>query len=180
VFFVWIFGVGLLNNLKHKTMETKQEVFYPELSEQGAKQAVELIEKFKDQLTKHAEEAIDALYMDIMPFIEADSWANYRSQIVSGLSNYNNKDTYPYDFQRIRTAIFKQYKDEILKDLNQDLVKENEMLKILSKYYLYRYAVYFTACAHAFIINSFFAILNEFDEAKNVFDELKHNDNTKS
>jgi hypothetical protein len=110
-------------------METKQEVFYPELSEQGAKQAVELIEKFKAQLAKHAEEAIDALYMDIMPFIEADSWTNYRSQIVSGLSNYNNKDTYPYDFQRIRAAIFKQHKDEILKDLNQDLVKENEMLK---------------------------------------------------
>ena len=114
-------------------MKSKHEVFYPELSEQGAKQAVELIEKFKTELSisaaKIAEEAISGLYTELMPFIESDSWSNFKTSIVNSLSNYDNKDIYPYDFQRIRAAIFKQHKDEILKDLNQDLVKENEMLK---------------------------------------------------
>jgi len=55
---------------------------YPELSEQGNIEAVKLIEKFKKQLSKAADEAIGDLYCDVIPHIESDSWSNFRNDIV--------------------------------------------------------------------------------------------------
>ena len=113
-------------------METNETNYplYPELSEEGQKEAVQLIESFKSQLKKAAEETIESLYVDIMDYIESDSWNNFRNQIMSGFRNYDNRKIQnEYDFKNIRTEIYKEFRSEIIVDLNQDLIMENEDLK---------------------------------------------------
>jgi len=103
---------------------------FPELSEAAREEAVQLIESFKEKLKKVAEEIIGDLYCDILPYIESDSWTNFRNDLLDGFLNYNNRKIQgEYDFAKIRRAIFEEYRNEIIKDLNQDLLKENEELK---------------------------------------------------
>jgi hypothetical protein len=103
---------------------------YPELPEGGAEEAQELIEKFKKQLAKVVEDVIGDMYVDIVPHIESDAWTNYRNDLLAGLTNYRNRKIQgDYDFTRIRRSMYEEYRDEIIEDLNQDLLKENESLK---------------------------------------------------
>lgn len=103
---------------------------YPELSEEGKKEAQQLISGFKELLKKAAEEVISTLYTDVVEYIETDSWRNFRNQIMDGFQNYNNRKIQSaYDFKEIRQAILKEHREDIIKDLNQDMVKEIESLK---------------------------------------------------
>lgn len=103
---------------------------YPELPPGGAEEAQELISKFKAQLAKAAEEAISDLYTDIAPFIESDSWGNYRNAIMDGFKNYGNRKIQsPHDFKEIRQAILAEFRADLIEDLNQDLLEEIESLK---------------------------------------------------
>ncbi|MDD3927130.1 MAG: hypothetical protein PHT33_10795, partial [bacterium] len=55
---------------------------------------------------------------------------NFRNELLSGLQNYGNRKIQAqYDFGRIRKAIFEEFRDEIIADLNQDLLQEIEDLK---------------------------------------------------
>jgi len=111
---------------------TRNEEFplYPYLPEVGRQEAQELVDAFKIQLTKVAKEAISELYCDVAVFIESDSWGNFRNKIMDGFKNYNNRKIQAeYDFKDIRRQIYKEYRDEIIKDLNQDLLDENKDLK---------------------------------------------------
>lgn len=108
----------------------KQYPLFPRLSEAGAKEAQELINSFKKQLVKIADDAIGDLYVDLSANIESDHWTNYRNHLLAGLCNYGNRKAQAdYDFAKIRRAIFESYRDEIIPDLNQDLLKEVEDLK---------------------------------------------------
>lgn len=103
---------------------------YPTLSEEGNEQAEKIIEKFKADLSKVAEEAITTLYADIPLYIETDSWSNFRNQIMSGFKDYNNRHIQnKYDFAEIRQSILKNHREDIIADLNQDLLLEIESLK---------------------------------------------------
>ena len=103
---------------------------FPDLPDEGTEEAQKLIDKFKEQLKKAAEEVIGSFYCEIVPHIESDSWTNFRNCLMDGLQNYHNRHLQaPYDFKKIRQAIFREYREEILKDLNSDLAEENEQLK---------------------------------------------------
>lgn len=114
---------------------------YPPLSEQAQEEADKLIKQFKLKLQESTEKlVIDALgsfYINIIPYIESDSWANFRNEIMDGFKNYNNKKIQSeYDFKVIRKQIYEDFRDEIIKDLNQDnlsrieeLEKENQKLR---------------------------------------------------
>ena len=103
---------------------------YPLLSEDGIKEAQTLVDGFKQALIKAATEAISGLYCDITPHIESDSWSNYRNDLIDGLRNYNNRLVQgEYDFKQIRQQIYLEYRDDIIKDLNQDMLEEIESLK---------------------------------------------------
>jgi hypothetical protein len=103
---------------------------YPSLSEEGQKEAVLLIEGFKKQIAKAAEEAIGTLYCDVLPYIESDSWTNFRTQLLAGFQNYGNRKIQAeYDFDTIRAEIFKQFRDEIMAEMPEELRKENERLQ---------------------------------------------------
>ena len=103
--------------------------FYPELSETGKEKAMELIAEFRKKLAKEAEDVIGCFYTDVMQHIESDSWENFRQHIVEGLCSYSNAKSLQYDFKKIRQAILKNHRDEIIKDLNQDLLAEVQELK---------------------------------------------------
>ena len=109
---------------------SKEFPLFPELPEDGEKEAVKLIGKFKESLKKAADEAIGDLYCEIIPHIESDSWTNYRNFLMAGLQNYANKDIQgTHDFKKIRQSIFNEFREDIVVDLNQDMVEEIESLK---------------------------------------------------
>ncbi len=116
-------------------MEENKYPLFPELTDEGKIQAKNLIDKFEHQLKLNAiklmGEITDTFYSDVLHHIESDHWQNYRNTIMEGMCNYSNKEHSPHDFDRIRKAIYMYHKEEIIKDLNQDLVKEIERLKKL-------------------------------------------------
>ena len=110
-------------------MNSKYPLF-PELPEEGVKEAQILIERFKRELIKVSEGVLSDLYVNISTHIESDSWTNFRNDLLDGFKNYNNRLIEgEYDFKQIRQAIYKEHKDAIIKDLNQDMVEEIEALK---------------------------------------------------
>jgi hypothetical protein len=109
-------------------------LLFPELQEGGAEEAQALIEKFRDKLKIEAANVIssimDEFYFDIVPHIESDAWTNYRNDLMNGLKNYRNRKIQgEFDFKEIRRAIFKEFKDDIIEDLNQDHLKTIESLR---------------------------------------------------
>jgi len=103
---------------------------FPELTEAGKQEAVELIESFKTALKKAAGEVISNLYCDVLQYIESDSWTNFRNDLMSGLTSYPNRRIQgEYDFKKIRKQIFEDFKEEIIKDLDQDNLEKIEELE---------------------------------------------------
>ena len=108
---------------------------YPELSEAAKSDAQLLINHFKNQMEKVCEETLSKLYTDIIPYIESDGWINYRNELLDGLRNYSNrKVAAAHDFAKIRGEIFKEFREQLIPDLNQDLLEEIESLKSQLKY----------------------------------------------
>ena len=116
-------------------MSENKYPLFPELTEEGQKQAQELMNKFEKLLKEHAikvmQEITNEFYFDIVHEIESDQWTNYRNKILEGLCNYGNKSHSIHDFSKIRMAIYKNHKEEIVNDLNQDLVQEIDRLEKL-------------------------------------------------
>ena len=103
---------------------------YPELTEKGKKEADQWLQTFREKMKKVAEEVISETYTSCVNYVESDSWSNFRNELLDGFRNYGNRKIHAeYDFAKIRAEIYKQFRDEIIIDLNQDLVKENEYLK---------------------------------------------------
>jgi hypothetical protein len=103
---------------------------FPALSEEGQEQAARLIEDFKKAMANAAEEALASLYSDVMPYIEGDSWSNFRRDAINQLKGYNReKEIRPYDFSKIRAKMLEEHREEIIGDLNADLLAEVEDLR---------------------------------------------------
>lgn len=99
-----------------------------ELSEDGHNEAMRLIENFKSTAIKALEDAVGDLYCDVMPYIESDSWLNFRSQVLGGIKGCTPKIS-DYDFKAIRRKMFEDYREEIIDGINQDNLDEIEALK---------------------------------------------------
>ena len=103
---------------------------FPQLPEEAQKEAVQLLGQFKDEMRKIADQVISDFYSDIMPYIESDTWTNFRNELLVGFKDYGNRKVQAeYDFKSIRQAIYRLHRDEIIADLNQDLVEEVKALK---------------------------------------------------
>jgi len=103
---------------------------FPELAEQGKEEAQKVMDSFKPKLKKLMEEVLGELYTDVSFYVESDHWTNYRNALMDGFKGYRNgKTSHSHDFKELRQAIYKNHKEEIAKDLNQDLVEENERLR---------------------------------------------------
>ena len=103
---------------------------YPELTEQGKEEAQKIMDSFKPKLAKLLDEVMGDLYTDVSYYVESDHWTNYRNALMDGFKGYGGgKANHKYDYKELRQAIYNNHREEIVKDLNQDLVEENERLK---------------------------------------------------
>lgn len=108
----------------------KEYPMYPTLSPEAQDEAQLVMDGFKAKMGELCNEVLSQLYCDVTPYIESDHWQNYRNELLDGLRNYDNRKIQAsYEFDKIRRAIFDEYRDEIINDLNQDLVKEIQELK---------------------------------------------------
>ena len=101
---------------------------YPELTEQGEKEAQQIMDAFKPKILALCEEVLGDLYTDVSMHVSSDHWCNYRNQMMDGFRGYKTGH-HEHDFKELRQSIYRNHKDDIVKDLNQDLVEEVEQLK---------------------------------------------------
>jgi hypothetical protein len=102
---------------------------YPELTEQGKEEAQKIMDSFKPRLKELMDEVLSDLYTDVSYYVDSDHWTNYRNALMDGFKGYGGgKANHQYDYKELRQAIYQNHKDEIVKDLNQDLVEENKRL----------------------------------------------------
>jgi arginyl-tRNA synthetase len=108
------------------------DLLYPALSEQGQKEAQIIIDRFREKMKKVCDETLSEFYVDVSAYIESDHWTNYRNQIMNGLKGYEGD--LRYDYKGARAVILKEHREEIIKDLNQDLLAEIDDLKAQLKH----------------------------------------------
>ena len=107
---------------------------YPKLAEQGKIEAQAIMDSFKLVIKKAIEDIVDEFlvkcYTDVSYYVESDHWSNYRNALMDGFQGYGRgTKNHEYDFKDLRKAIYSKNKEEIVKDLNQDLIKEVKDLK---------------------------------------------------
>ena len=107
---------------------------YPTLTEQGETEAQQIMdafkERFKDAASGIINDIMGDIYCDVVPHIGSDSWTNYCNHIMSGFRGYKTEcGNHAIQFKELRQAIYKNNKEEIVRDLNQDLVEQVEKLE---------------------------------------------------
>ena len=104
---------------------------YPRLTEEGEVEAQAIMDSFKPRILSLVDELMGDLYTDISMHVESDHWSNYKNQMMDGFKDYGNgSKIHTHDFKELRKTIYANNKNEIIADLNQDLVEENERLKV--------------------------------------------------
>lgn len=103
---------------------------YPVLTEQGKEEAQRIMDSFKPKIESLMKDILGELYTDVSYYVDSDHWTNYRNALMDGFKGYTGgKADHSYEYKELRQAIYANHKDEIVKDLNQDLVDENKSLK---------------------------------------------------
>lgn len=116
-------------------MDMSDFPLFPKLSEEGKLEAEAVINMFKEKMKRAAQDALGEIYTEISAYIESDSWTNFRNTMLNGFKDYRNRKIQgEYDFKQIREQIYYQFRDEIIKDLDQDnLEKIKELQKEISR-----------------------------------------------
>ena len=104
---------------------SKQYPLFPDLTEEGEIEAQAIIDRFKIKVKKILEDAVEEtmgeIYSDIVPYIKSDSWTNFKNDMMAGFKNYDNRKIQSaWDFKEIRQQIYEDFKEDIIKDLDQD------------------------------------------------------------
>jgi hypothetical protein len=103
---------------------------YPSLTDQGKEEAQKIMDSFKPKLKSLMDQVMSDLYTDVSYYIESDHWTNYRNALMDGFMGYGGgKPNHSHEYKELRQAIYRNHKEEIVKDLNQDLIEENNSLK---------------------------------------------------
>ena len=95
-----------------------------------AAQAQEHIDKFRKRMKDIAEECLGEIYCNITPYIETDTWTNYREALRLELQHEymfsNFKQPWATDFRR---AVFVENREEISKLIEADMLKRIKSLE---------------------------------------------------
>ena len=108
---------------------TREDALYPELPEREQERIKALIDKFKADLLKVAEETVREVYTDIGPYLESDTLLNLRSKMMDALCNPASVTDFGYDWKLLRRTMFEEYRDEIMAEMPEELMQENERLR---------------------------------------------------
>jgi len=110
-------------------MSSEEYPLYPALTEQGKEEAQRIMDSFKPRLVELMDEVLGKLYTEVSFYVESDHWDNYRNSLMNGFRGYGNGSTnHAHDFKELRQEIYRHNKEDIIKDLNQDLNDENNKL----------------------------------------------------
>ena len=111
-------------------MIDKEYPLYPNLTEAATKEVQVIMDKFKVKMLEVCEDALSELYTDVSMYVESDHWQNYRNQIMAGFKNYDNRKIQAeHDFAKIRKEIYKEFREQLIPDMNKDLLEEIDRLK---------------------------------------------------
>lgn len=106
---------------------SKTNSSYVELPEKAQKQAEKLMKRYEKKTKSMLDEVWDELYCEVMLHIESDVWSNYRQDVIQWIQGYDT--LHKVDAKKVRQAILKNHREQIVDDLNADLLEENEKLK---------------------------------------------------
>lgn len=88
------------------------------------------IDRFRAKMEKIAEETLGQIYSNVMPYIETDTWTNYREELRLELEHeykYSKfKETWASNFRR---AVFVENREEISKLISQDILNRIKHLE---------------------------------------------------
>jgi 5-methylthioribose kinase len=102
--------------------QTEEEVLQKEI--------VAYIEKFKKQLSQAADDVMEHLYCDVIPFATTDMGMNLRIRMMDALKGYPAEIVKNCsDWRAVRKKILEENRKAIINDLNQDNLKEIAELK---------------------------------------------------
>ncbi len=87
------------------------------------------LEHFKDKMSSLAEDVMENLYCDALPYFEQDLIVNLKKKLMHDFLDYNADLHFTDDFKKLRKKIFDEHKEEIIKHLDQDNLEKIEELK---------------------------------------------------
>jgi hypothetical protein len=76
-----------------------------------------------------ADEILGEVYVNCMPYIDSDSWQNFRNHVVEWIRGY--RELPGHDAKQVRESILKHHREQIIADLNQDLLNRIKDLEDL-------------------------------------------------
>lgn len=108
-----------------------------------AREAQDVLNKFKTNMKKIADEALSEIYVQIIPYIETDTWTNYREALRIDLEHEYTYHKFKEPWAKnLRRAIFVENRDELARLLNQDLLERIKALEDQKKEYdMFRYSL---------------------------------------
>lgn len=115
-------------------LENEEFPLYPRLSDEGKEQTQRDLNEFGELIKKSLDgvlsQWIHEFIEDYIHDTEHAAWQSLRQRFFTGLRAYNrNKKTYSRDYQVIRDHIFDHYREDLIKDIDQDNIKKIEQLE---------------------------------------------------
>lgn len=94
------------------------------------KDAQEFMDKYRVKMKDISDEILGELYVNILPYVETDSWTNYRESLRIDLEHEYKfrkfKEPWATNFRR---AIFVENRDEISKLISEDILNRIKHLE---------------------------------------------------
>ena len=110
-----------------RSSEILSTIIKPEEVEAIANDALQgTFKKAGENLMHDFYDACNAFLHEHFANFESDIWRAISRQIIHG---YADGKWSKYDHKDLRDSLFREHREEIIKELNQDLVAENEKLK---------------------------------------------------
>lgn len=99
-------------------------------AEKLQKEGQAFIDKFREKMKAIADETLGELYVNIMPYIETDTWTNYREELRLELEHEYKYSKFKEDWAvNFRRAVFVENREEISKLIEQDILKRIKHLE---------------------------------------------------
>ena len=105
-------------------------------------EAQSFIDSFKVKMKAIAEETLGELYSKVMPYIETDTWTNYREALRMELEHEYKYSKFKKDWATsFRRAVFVENREEISNLIGQDIIKRIKFLEDLKQEFeMFRYS----------------------------------------
>lgn len=88
------------------------------------------IDQFRSQMQVIADETLGKIYADILPYVETDAWTNYREALRLELEYEYKYSTFKSDWAtNFRRAVFVENREEISKLISDDILKRIKHLE---------------------------------------------------